>query len=291
VAERHPVASPRVLLGIVLLTTAFGRVALASPAYELVPESAGPGLRLRGGVRVRPDGREVYGLVTLSLPLEAMAAALGGERQAHGRPGGAPPALAQGPEPIPESPPATPPPLPPPPPVRAELSAQLVRDTVRVALRVAGLPGSRARLESLGSRMRIAPLVPDLRVRGGRTTDESLRLTPTDSDPYRYTQAGGTRLYLELELGWKLGRLVFDDAELRMEELWRQRAKAEREVVEQVLGALLEWQKARLRRTDPSLPADERLDAWLSMVRAASELDLLTNGWFERRMRATFEPL
>jgi hypothetical protein len=137
--------------------------------------------------------------------------------------------------------------------------------------------------------VRVAALAPDLRLRGGRTTDESLRWTPTDADPYRYTQAGGARLYVEVELGWKLGRLVFDDAEFRVEELWRQRAKAEREIVEQVLGALLEWQKARLRSIDPILSADERVEAWMAMVRAASELDLLTNGWFERHTRVAPE--
>jgi hypothetical protein len=97
-------------------------------------------------------------------------------------------------------------------------------------------------------------------------------------------------MYLEVELGWKLGRLVFEDAEFRMEELWRQRAKAEREIVDQVLGALLEWQKARVRSTNPTLPEDERVEAWMAMVRAASELDLLTNGWFEHHTRVAPEP-
>jgi hypothetical protein len=143
----------------------------------------------------------------------------------------------------------------------------------------------------MGSRARVAALAPDLRLRGGRTTDESLRWTPTDADPYRYNQAGGTRLYVEVELAWRLGRLIFEDAEFRVEELRRQRAKAEREIVEQVLGALLEWQKARLRSINPDLPEDERAEAWITMVRAASELDLLTNGWFGRHTRASPEPL
>jgi hypothetical protein len=264
-----------------LAVVAFARVAAASPALDPGWDSAEPGVTLRGGLRARPGEREVYGMVMLSLPLASFGALFGAEPGRARR--GMPAALAQGPEPETAR-------LPPPPPPRVELTARLAREAVRVALRVAGVPEARARLGSIGSRVRVAALAPDVRVRGGRTTDESLRWTPTDADPYRYNQAGGTRLYVEVELGWKLGRLIFEDAEFRVEELRRQRVRAEREIVEQVLGALFEWQKARLRSTSPDLSEDQRAEAWITMVRAASELDLLTDGWFGRHTRAVSEP-
>ena len=279
-------AIARVLSAMALAVVAFAPVAAASPALDPGRESADPGLTVRGGFRARPGEREVYGMVTLSLPLASFDRLLGAE-PGRARPG-TPAVLAQGPEPeTARSPlPVAREPLV----TRVELTVRLAREAVRVALRVAGVPEARARLGSIGSRVRVAALAPDVRVRGGRTTDESLRWTPTDADPYRYNQAGGTRLYVEVELGWKLGRLIFEDAEFRVEELRRERVKAEREIVEQVLGALLVWQKARLRSVNPELPDDERADAWITMVGAASELDLLTDGWFGRHTRASPEP-
>ncbi len=275
-------AAPRVFLVPVLLGISLARVALALPwdAGAAIPE---PGLRVRGGLRVLPGAeRELFALVTLSLPLDSVlfgAMAPRNNREAS-------PAVADGPEPetVPSA--APPPPAPPRSTALVELTPRLARDAVRIALRVAGFPRSGARLESLGSRARTAGLVPDLRVRGGRTTDESMRWAPTEADPYRYTQAGGNRLYLEAELGWKLGRLVFADAELRIEELARQRQRAQRELAAQVLAALFEWQRARLRAANPSFPAEERAEAYVAMIRAASELDVLTDGWFERRVRS-----
>ncbi len=266
------------------LIVAFPRIATASPFLGTGPESTEPGLTVRGGLRARPGEREAYGILTLSLPLASFGSLFGLER-VHGHPP-MPAILAQGPEPETASPPAVPKPLV----TRAELTVGLAREAVRVALRVAGVPQARVRLASIGSRVRSAALAPDVRVRGGRTTDESLRWTPTDTDPYRYNQAGDTRLYVEVELGWRLGRLVFDDAEFRVEELRRQQANAERELVEQVLGALLTWQKARVRSIDPLLPEEERAEAWITMVGAASELDMLTDGWFGRHSRAIPEP-
>jgi hypothetical protein len=112
------------------------------------------------------------------------------------------------------------------PPAAIELDAELARATVRAALRAAGFPAGTQRLASLSTRARTSAALPELRVRGGRATDESLRLSPTSDDPYRYTQAGGYRLFAELQLTWKLNRLVFSTAELRLETLRRQRAQS-----------------------------------------------------------------
>jgi hypothetical protein len=126
--------------------------------------------------------------------------------------------------------------------------------------------------------------LPELRLRGARTTDESLRLTPTTSDPYRYTQAGGSTLTFEARLTWKLDRLVFADEEIDVERLRGQRAAAARGLVREVLRLLVAWQRATIRAADVDAPPDERLDAVLDAVEAEAALDVLTDGWFSARL-------
>jgi hypothetical protein len=126
--------------------------------------------------------------------------------------------------------------------------------------------------------------LPELRLRGARTTDESLRLTPTTSDPYRYTQAGGSSLTFEARLTWKLDRLVFADEEIDVEKLRGQRAAAARTLVREVLRMLVLWQRASVRAADTELAPDERLDALLDALEAEAALDVLTDGWFSARL-------
>jgi hypothetical protein len=83
---------------------------------------------------------------------------------------------------------------------------------------------------------------------------------------------------------------LYTDSEPRIEELSRLRAKAEREVVEAVLGALLEWQRARLRCLGATTSADENADGCVTMIRAAAALDVLTDGWFVRRLPHAADP-
>ncbi len=134
------------------------------------------------------------------------------------------------------------------------VTPRLAHATIRAALRA----GSRARTESrygsLASRARASAALPVLRLRATRTTDESLRLTPTSSDPYRYTQAGGASLALEAQATWNLDRAVFADEELQVEHLRRLRAQQDARLVEDVLRALFAWQRAVVDAAAPDAP-------------------------------------
>lgn len=161
----------------------------------------------------------------------------------------------------------------------------LARKVVRAALRAAGSARAARRLASLSSRSRSSAALPELRLRGERRFDESLRLAPTVDDPYRYTQAGGTSTALEARLTWRLDRLVFADEELRVERLRMARADSEARRIERVLSALFEWQKALVERDDPARAPDERALAAVKAAHAAAVLDVYTDGWFSAHVR------
>jgi hypothetical protein len=147
-------------------------------------------------------------------------------------------------------------------------------------LRVAGYSSRRRRLDSLASRAKSSALLPELRLAGGRSSDQTLRLTPTSADPYGYTQAGGSDLWGEARLIWRLDRLVFADEEIAVARLSGQRIEAELRFASRVLETLFAWQRARLRAADPLLLPEEKLSYELDQVKAEASLDVLTSGWF-----------
>jgi len=168
-------------------------------------------------------------------------------------------------------------------PVTIVLRPALARRAVGAALRAHGYPAGRRRLSSMSSRARLSAMLPEVRLKAARSNDESLRLTPTSSDPYRYTQAGGSTLWSEARLTWKLDRLVFADEELAVERLRQRRDKARLELVEHVLAALFTWQRALVKSADSSLLPNERTLAQLDALEAEATLDVLTGGWFSKR--------
>ncbi len=169
--------------------------------------------------------------------------------------------------------------------VKLVLRPALARAAVRAALRAHGYPAARRRLSSMSSRARWSATLPEVRLKAARSNDESLRLTPTSSDPYRYTQAGGSTLWFEARLTWKLDRLVFADEELAVERLRQRRDKARLELVEHVLAALFAWQRALVKAADTSLLPNERTLAEIDAIEAEATLDVLTGGWFSKRTR------
>lgn len=166
------------------------------------------------------------------------------------------------------------------------VTPQLAQAALRAAFRAAGRPGARARFSSLSSRARASAALPILRLRAARTTDESLRLTPTSSDPYRYTQAGGVSIALEAQATWKLDRAVFADEEIQVEHLRRLRAREDARLTQEVLQALFSWQRALSGSAEPDAPPEERELAELRVFEAEVRLDLLTGGWFHTRAAA-----
>jgi hypothetical protein len=162
------------------------------------------------------------------------------------------------------------------------LTPQLARGTVRRALRSAGYIEARVRLTSLSSRSRSSAALPELRLRALRTTGQTLRLTPTTDDPYRYTQAGASELAFEARLTWHLDRLVFSNEEVGIERLRSEWSASERKLIEHVLLQLALWQRSRVRAADVDSEPEVRQTAELEALGAAVELDVLTDGWFSQ---------
>lgn len=251
--------------------------ALAHAPLSFAAPSGSVEVGATGGVAQSWSGRrELTFVLSLSLPLDRAVAPREGLMQAPGDRGEA------GAEPEERSPRA-PPGLDPDdgwdPPV-AELTPQLARATLEAAQRAAGQNRVRTRLDGLASRAKSSALLPELRLRAQRSTDESLRLAPTTADPYRYTKAGGSTLSLEARATWKLDRLVFAHEEVQVEHLRWQRAQQAARLSRQVLVTLVAWQRALWDRARPDSAPEARLAAELRRIEAEVRLDLLTGGRF-----------
>lgn len=167
------------------------------------------------------------------------------------------------------------------------LTPGLIQSTLRAALRHAGAAGQSERLASLRARSRSSAALPELRLGAGRSTDQALRLSPSVSEPDRYTVSDGADLWLEARLSWKLDRLLFAREELDVERLASAASAARYRRVRQVLDALFAWQKALFDAADPAAPSDRQLLAELRALQAAAELDVLTGGWFSEQIAAS----
>lgn len=180
------------------------------------------------------------------------------------------------------------------PPSRADRSSavdrSLVRDTVRAALDTRARRDPRALLDAMGGRARASAVLPELGLRAERAFDESLRLAPTLSDPYRYTQAGGDALRFEARLTWRLNQLVFTPSELTVARMRQTLDATESALVERVLKYFFAWQGARLARLTSALAAEERFELWLREFESHARLDVLTGGWFGRRVGSVPDP-
>lgn len=166
------------------------------------------------------------------------------------------------------------------------LTPGLIQSTLRAALRHAGAAGQNERLASLRARSRSSAALPELRLGAGRSTDQALRLSPSVSEPDRYTVSDGADLWLEARLSWRLDRLLFAREELDVERLASAASVARHRRVRQVLDALFAWQKALFEAADPAMPSDRQLLAELRALQAAAELDVLTGGWFSGQIAA-----
>jgi hypothetical protein len=165
----------------------------------------------------------------------------------------------------------------------ALVTPSLARDTVAAAFVAAGSPEARAHLSSMSARARTSAVLPELFLRVARSTDDSLRLSPTVDNPYQYSALGGAGIWLEGRLVWHLDRLVFDREEVAVERLRREQADSMAKLRAKVLEALFTWQRAVFRARDPKANADELEQAALSQAEQEATLDVLTAGWFTGR--------
>ncbi|MET0794170.1 MAG: hypothetical protein ABW061_21795 [Polyangiaceae bacterium] len=260
------------LVGLVLAT----RSAHASPNPE------GFWFSLSAEYRVGTWQRQWSAFLALNVPLERLAA----PRFMRDAPRLAeePPKKTSTPAPANEPVPVAPAPVPRPvsdsTPPAVGLTPRLARGAIRHALREAGYIDTRTRLSSIAARARSSAALPEVGLRTLHSSGTTLRLTPTNDDPYRYTQAGTSELSLEARLTWHLDRLVFADEEVPVERLQHERDAAERRLIDFVLQRLIAWQRGRVRAADLNLDPEQRQSAELEALGAAVELDVLTGGWF-----------
>jgi hypothetical protein len=194
------------------------------------------------------------------------------------------------------SPPSVPPPPPPAAPDKASAAppsepspvsfqqlralSDFSRRASAAALAVVQTAAERRRLDALSSRARYSALLPELRLRALRNSDQALRWIPTTDDPYRITQADGTGLILEASATFRLDRLLFAHEELQVERL-RLEAGADRLKLEaRVLQAVLGLFRARSLACADGGNDPERASHTLKVLELFAELDGLTAGWF-----------
>jgi len=162
-----------------------------------------------------------------------------------------------------------------------QIDRQFVTDLTQAALTAQGCEEAWSRLEHLGTRNRASALLPEVALRAGRERDTALRLTPTDTDPYRYSMSGATNLLLEGRLSWRLGRLLFSSEDLGIERLKLARSRERQRVVERALAVLFQWLRAQSELSSPRRLTLRRSRAarW-ELTQSELHLDALTGGWF-----------
>lgn len=158
--------------------------------------------------------------------------------------------------------------------------SEFTRRATLVALAVSGVAAERRHLDSLAVRARRSAILPELRLRVVRSSDQALRLAPTADDPFRASQVDAAGVVLEGAATFHLERLLFSHDELAIQRL-RVRAaelglKLEARVQASVFGL---FQARELGcASDPSDPARAR--AGLRALELFTDLDQLTSGWF-----------
>lgn len=160
---------------------------------------------------------------------------------------------------------------------------RLAREAVAAAESAHGLVAHERAIDGAAARARASAALPELRLRGARSRDEALRLTPTTEDPYRFSLAGGTGTLLEAQATFRLNRLVFADEEVPLERVRLERERMNERLEARVIAAVVAWHRA-LSRELGAPDVEERGRAALARVNAEIALDVLTDGWFGARV-------
>lgn len=158
------------------------------------------------------------------------------------------------------------------------ITPEEARALVGAAHAQAGLEQAERRLTSLAGRARASALLPELRLRAARVTDEEERLAPTDYDPSRRLASVSSSLWLEARATFRLDRLVFSEEEVGLEKQKRELRAERARLSAEVLAHVAALARAHAAQRDPSLAEHERALAWLSVLEHESALDELTGG-------------
>jgi|GEM_PF-2779144 len=167
-----------------------------------------------------------------------------------------------------------------------KVSPAFLSQLTAAALLAQGYDEAWSRLEGLGTRNRASALLPDVSLRAGRDQDTALRLTPTDSDPFRYTQFDASHTLLEGRLGWRLGRLLFSSEDLGIERLRLARARERQRIIERTLSVFFQWIQAQAELVLERNTARRRSAARWEAASASMRLDAMTAGWFSAHLGA-----
>lgn len=162
------------------------------------------------------------------------------------------------------------------------LNAAFVRALLNACNREFG--AARADLDDLASRARWSAWLPELQVKGGRNTDQTLRLTPTDSEPDRYQVVGGDGVRYEGQVRWSFSQLVFARDELAVARLRGALETEKRKRQQQAIESLSKWFAAWAILSAEGGEAQERFEAWVRESAHRAELDWLTHGWFSAQV-------
>ncbi len=157
-----------------------------------------------------------------------------------------------------------------------------VEETRRAALRYWKLnrPGPTP------GRLRASAALPALHTgaQGGRLLDRTSR--QETGSPVRLVRRDGLDWMVSASLEWRLDRLIFHPAELKVEMLRLRRAQMREDVAERVVR--LYYARRRLQvvmRLKPARTLQAALRRRMQLARATAELDALTGGWFSRALR------
>jgi hypothetical protein len=164
------------------------------------------------------------------------------------------------------------------------LLGRLARDTLAAAANAHGAGAFARDVDSAATRARSSAVLPEIRLRVAKSRDAALRLTPTVDDPYHSSLADGDGMLLEAQATFRLSRFIFADEEVPLERLRIERERLNERLEARVLARVVAWHRA-LSRELSAPDAETRGRAALARVDAQIELDALTDGWFEGRVR------
>jgi hypothetical protein len=161
---------------------------------------------------------------------------------------------------------------------RVENHEPTVREAVKAALRYAGLS---ARPEArMKRRARLAAALPTLSLKASRDTD----WTET-KDGDRVVGDVDQGIVLEARATWRLDRLIFDGAELRVASLAQQRARARATLAAQATALYYKRRAAQLDAIwNPAETIEEQVRRELDLEELTAQLDALTGGWWGDQM-------
>jgi hypothetical protein len=261
------------------------------PIEDLVPRahpfddepSAGTTLSVGLAAVERPEKRDLSASILLTIPTDFFAS------PARARPAwdGHDDDGASKAKEVPDlEPPAPVAPPPPPHVVLPHVRRADVRAAVAAAAAHAGLDAADAELDDAGTRARWSALLPEVRLRATRLVDEQESLSPTEYDPTRTTASGGASLWLEARGTWTLDRLAFGSEELRIEKLRIDLREARAADARRTVALLFAWQRSVYALYDPAIDPERCLAAWLQSEEEAAAIDVATDGWLERWLRA-----